>query len=294
MPRSPYRPARLRRAFFRGSDAVRAGLLTPDQLRGQAWRKLYRDVYVDAAVPVSYALRCRAARLILPGGGALTGVSAACLDGVPIGEPDDLVHVIAPSGTRWERRGCRLTRTPYLPADHLVPGELPRTIRLRTAWEIASARNVLEAVAALNVVFRHQRPSRRAMDPWVAADPESPAARAIDLADPLAESPQESRSRVLLVSAGFPRPTSQYELHRAGRFVARFDLAWPEARVAVEYEGEVHAERIGRDRMRLNRIHDAGWEVFFLTKEQLREPARFRIFCDQLRRALARNRAYDK
>ncbi|MFG1925578.1 endonuclease domain-containing protein [Cryptosporangium sp. NPDC048952] len=290
MPRPLYRPPRLRRAFFRGSDALQTGLLTPDQLRTNAWRKVFRDVYVDSSVPESYELRCRAVRLLLPEGAAVTGRSAACLDGVPIGEPNDLVQVIAPSGTRWARRGCTLTRTSWLPAEHVVPGVVPRTIPLRTAWEIASGPNLVEAVVDLDVVFRSGRPSREALDAWVGANPESQAALAIGLADPLAESPQESRTRVRLVLAGFPPPTSQHELWFEGRFVARFDLSWLAAKVAVEYDGMWHGEggQISKDRARLNRINEAGWEVLFVTRDQLREPELFALFCDQLRRALAR------
>jgi len=290
MARPPHRPAQLRNAFFKGSDAIRTGLLTPDQLRSSAWRRLFRDVYVDARVPDTHQLRCRAVRLILPVGAVVTGRSAACLDGVPLGETDDPVHLLAPPGTRWARRGCRVVRTAWLPTGHLRAGDPPTTIPQRTAWEIASEPDLVEAVAALDVLFRAARPVPAAMDQWVAAYPHSDAARAIALADPLAESPQESRARVRLVLAGFPPPVPQYSIYAGGRFVARVDLAWPTARVAVEYDGAWHGEaaQIPRDRARSNRLVDAGWEVLYLTGVQLREPELFTVFCAQLRSALAR------
>ncbi|HVW81315.1 MAG TPA: 16S rRNA (uracil(1498)-N(3))-methyltransferase [Mycobacteriales bacterium] len=64
------------------------------------------------------------------------------------------------------------------------------------------------------------------------------------LADPFAESPMETRLRLLLVRNGLPRPVSQFEVRRLdGRFVARLDLAYPDHLVAVEYDGSQSLER---------------------------------------------------
>ena len=45
---------------FCGSEAVAAGVLTPDQLRGPSFRRLYRDVYLPAAMPVTHPCAARA------------------------------------------------------------------------------------------------------------------------------------------------------------------------------------------------------------------------------------------
>ena len=59
-----------------------------------------------------------------------------------------------------------------------------------------------------------------------------------------------------------------------GRFIARVDLAFPEAKVAVEYDGAWHGEpgQFRRDRERLNRLTAAGWRVIFVTAADLRSP----------------------
>jgi hypothetical protein len=62
-------------------------------------------------------------------------------------------------------------------------------------------------------------------------------------ADGRAGSPQETRLRLILHRSALPRPVPQYTVRVDGRFVARVDLAWPEAKVAVEYEGVWHGER---------------------------------------------------
>lgn len=104
--------------------------------------------------------------------------------------------------------------------------------------------------------------------------------------DPGAESPQESRLRVRIVVAGLPPPVTQYVVERDGRFVARVDLAWPEYRVAVEYDGVWHAEsdQIHRDRRRLNRLLGSDWIVLHVTARRLRDD--LEGFLAELRAAL--------
>ena len=99
----------------------------------------------------------------------------------------------------------------------------------------------------------------------------------VDLADGLAGSPQETRLRLLLHASRLPRPVAQYHVRDAvGREVARVDFAWPEQRVAVEYEGRWHGrpQQVASDRARLNRLTAAGWRVVTVTAEDLRAPDR--------------------
>jgi Protein of unknown function (DUF559) len=101
--------------------------------------------------------------------------------------------------------------------------------------------------------------------------------RAVALADGLAGSPQETRLRLLLHRSALPRPVAQYVVRDAAGFVARVDFAWPEAKVAVEYEGRWHGEspqQVAADRRRLNRLRAAGWTVVFVTAEDLYHPDR--------------------
>lgn len=111
--------------------------------------------------------------------------------------------------------------------------------------------------------------------------------RVTALSDPAAESPPESHLRVGLVLHGLPRPVAQYVVTRAGRFVARVDLAWPALKVAVEYDGRWHADpaQLDRDRARLNRLIGADWLVLHVTAKRLRED--FDGFIRELTEALA-------
>ena len=52
------------------------------------------------------------------------------------------------------------------------------------------------------------------------------------------------------------------------------DFAWPEHRIALEYDGLWHAEprQFAKDRERLNRLRAAGWTVIFVTAIHLHQP----------------------
>jgi very-short-patch-repair endonuclease len=93
------------------------------------------------------------------------------------------------------------------------------------------------------------------------------ARQAVGLADPRAESQPESRLRVGLALAGL-RPVGQYVVKAEdGRFIARVDLAFPEAKIAIEYDGAWHATaaQLRKDRRRLNALVAAGWRVLHVT-----------------------------
>jgi very-short-patch-repair endonuclease len=70
-----------------------------------------------------------------------------------------------------------------------------------------------------------------------------------------------------------PAPVPQYVVLAAGDFLGRVDLAWPEARLIVEYEGAHHFEdgQIRRDDERYRRLAAAGWRVIRLSANDLRD-----------------------
>jgi very-short-patch-repair endonuclease len=80
---------------------------------------------------------------------------------------------------------------------------------------------------------------------------------------------------------------AQHVVRVDGRFVARIDFAWPEHRLALEYDGAWHGEpdQLRRDRRRLNRLAAAGWRVRFVTAAEMYRPEEI---VDDVRRALAR------
>ncbi len=90
----------------------------------------------------------------------------------------------------------------------------------------------------------------------------------LPVADPLAESPMESVLRWLIHDACLPMPALQFPVRDArGVVLAAADMAWPERKVLVEFDGDVHRERktFVNDRRRQNRLVAAGWIILRFT-----------------------------
>ena len=71
------------------------------------------------------------------------------------------------------------------------------------------------------------------------------------------ESPLEARVLTLMRDAGLPITMLQYVVHDEGRFVARLDFAYPEARVGIEAEGFRYHD--GRASFDAERAAGTGW-----------------------------------
>ncbi|UPL16660.1 endonuclease domain-containing protein [Microbacterium aurugineum] len=88
------------------------------------------------------------------------------------------------------------------------------------------------------------------------------------------ESPKETETRMLLVDAGLPEPEIQHVVRAAGRAIARVDLAYPQWRIAIEYEGDGHRtsrEQWRTDIRRQRDLEAAGWIVIRVTELDLRD-----------------------
>jgi very-short-patch-repair endonuclease len=85
----------------------------------------------------------------------------------------------------------------------------------------------------------------------------------------------ETRLRVIFVLAGLPRPQAQVSLRdESGLFLARPDLYYPNRRLAIEYDGATHRERLAADNRRQNRLVDAGYCILrFSASDVLNDPA---------------------
>lgn len=277
---------------FRGSEAVRAGVLTSGQLRGPGVRRLFQDVYVPAGIPDSHELRCAAAELILPEEAVLTGRSAATLRDVPLARAKDPVELVVPEAVRvFRRNGLDIRRCEQRDDESQPWGRIGLATPLRMGLDLLLDRALPDAVADLDVVLRAGILDRAALRCMMSHRRDRGivlARQAEELADPRAESPPESRMRVWLVLDGL-RPVPQYWIEDSRGRLARADLAFPEQKLAVEYDGSWRDGQLwalNRDRDRLNRVQAAGWEVVFVTAPLLATPARM---VRTVRAALARH-----
>jgi hypothetical protein len=272
---SAYR--RLFPGVFIGSHAISEGLLTRGQLRTRSYHRLTQNVYADPGLPLDHRLRCRGVALLLPPDALIGGGSAAAWYGAPFAATADPVTVVCPESTRWSGpKGVRVHRTVLGSRDRTVVDDVPVTTALRTAWDVMTLEPLTTAVATLDamVAAGHlatadlAEMAHRGAGRWGV----SRVRRAVPLVDPRAESPQESRLRVLLALAGLD-PVPQFEVLDHGRFVARVDLAFPDARLAIEYEGAHHfvEGQIARDDERLERLRAAGWRVIRVSAGDMRD-----------------------
>jgi hypothetical protein len=276
--------------MFRGTTAVAMGLLTTEQLRSPVWRPLFRGVYAHAELEVTHGLRARAAALYVVPGAVVTGASAAVLWGVDLAGAEDDVELTVPPGTPPRRvPGLRVRRA-------ALPDDLARRRRgvrvstpAATAVRLAACLSKEDAVAAVDRIVGARLTDLATVRALASTAVGRGAAKArvvCALADGLAGSPQETRLRLLLAGSAIPRPVAQFTVRDRDGLVARVDFAWPERRLAVEYDGLWHAEpaQFARDRQRLNRLSAAGWRVVFVTAADLLRPAEL---VDRIRAALA-------
>jgi hypothetical protein len=148
----PARPSILRRRVFRGSAVVAAGVLTRDQLRSAAWRRLRRDVYADADLPVDHRLATWGVSLAAPSAAVFGGLTAVVLaGGHAFAGPDDPVEVVLPPGERWQPGPGVLLRSAPLSVDVVVGRQgLRRTAPVRTAVDLIRRGEVDDGVVMLD------------------------------------------------------------------------------------------------------------------------------------------------
>ena len=259
---------------------VGSGLLTTAELRSSAWRRLYRGVYADADLPDSFGVRVSGARLLVPPSAVFSGRTAAYLHGatelVDLRTPVEVS--LSPEVRFGPVAGLRVRQVAVDPAAVTEVRRTPCTTPVRTALDIARTEPLLEGVVALDVLLARGVVDHSLLRAAVSEQPTPRGARraerAVELADGRAESPQESRLRVLLALAGLVAVPQYTVRDRDGRFVARVDLAFPGHRVAVEYDGARHGDpgQLARDRRRLNALVAAGWTVLHVTAADLRQP----------------------
>lgn len=94
----------------------------------------------------------------------------------------------------------------------------------------------------------------------------------LELVDGGAESPPESRLRLLIVDAGLPPPETQIEFRDLH---IRVDMGWREWKVAVEYDGVQHwSDRRQRawDLERIAQLEAAGWVVVRVGADMMSRP----------------------
>jgi hypothetical protein len=260
---------------FRGSEAISRGVVTRNDLR-RRYRVIFRDVYIARDMAVTPAVKANAAWLST--GATLAGVSAAAALGtkwLEVSEPAEIIR-----GDRHSQRGMVVHTYELASGEVCHVGDMRVTTPARTAFDIGRRRPVNLAVPILDALL-----NATAIKPLdvVALAERHPRARgirrlraALELVDGGAESPRETRLRLVLIRAALPKPETQIEFFdEFGHAFIRVDIGWREWKVAVEYDGIQHWENRFQRSWDIDRIailEAMGWVVVRVSAEMLSRP----------------------
>jgi hypothetical protein len=261
---------------FLGQEALAAKVL-PERALRSLYDPVYPGVYVPGGIDLTAAQRAEAAWLWSRRRGVVAGASAAALLGAKWVDPTrdaELMH-----DNRHPPPGVRV-RTETVLADELSHvGGIAVTCPARTAFDIGRQANPRLATVQMLDALAHATDVKGVDVEAVVA--KHPGARGIvrlrrilPLVDGGAESPQETRTRLALIDAGLPQPTTQIVVRdEYGEFIARIDMGYEDLRVGIEYDGSQHwtsAQQRERDIDRYSALCDLGWVIVRVSNDLLR------------------------
>jgi hypothetical protein len=261
--------------FLVATEAITAGAIVRGDL-DRGWTKVYRNVYVRSGVELTAADRARAAWLWSSRRATLVGHSAAAVLGskwIPADAPVEIGHSRRPAA-----KGITVFSDTFRADELCCVDEMCCTTAARTAYDLGRRLPLGTAVIRIDALLNATRVPAAGVVSMVAR---YPGARGIaglrsvlDLVDAGAESPQETRLRLLFIRAGLPRPVTQIPVRNdRGRVVRRIDMGWPQWMVGAEYDGEQHfsdPDEYGKDIIRLEFLAERGWTIVRVSGRQLR------------------------
>jgi hypothetical protein len=262
---------------FTVTQAVELGL-TPGGLR--RWcragfvRRLLRGVYLRADLTLTTQVKLAAAALVISPNAVACDRTAAWIwdvDAFSYGELD----VVPPLETFVLRGGTRTRRTETrggvrdLTVDDWVEVDgVKVTTPVRTALDLGCSLNRREALAAMDALARSQvftsADLNREISRYFRRRGVVQLRQLVPLVRPEAESPRESWMRLEMHDFGLPAPELQWWVDVDGVPTYRLDLAYPRARIAIEYDGQEHhasTEDRARDEVRRTWLRAHGWIV---------------------------------
>jgi very-short-patch-repair endonuclease len=206
----------------------------------------------------------------LPAGAAFSGHTAAWLHGLDVLPCNPIEITIPEPMGSGGRTGASVRRAALAAEEIVLRRDLPTTSALRTVADLAGRDPLAEGVVAADLFLHARLVSIAELHTYVADHPRAKGIarlrRAIQLAEPKAESAMETRLRMLLVLAGLPRPEVQVSIQDdQGRFVGRPDLLYRLQRLAIEYDGANHRDRLVDDNRRQNRLISVGLRLLRFT-----------------------------
>lgn len=242
--------------------------------------------------------RCAARATRLPSNAVFSHITAARLHRMPLPlnlEKDPTLHVTVETGRRAPvGKGTKGHQKRLTKMDVVSKYGVFVTTPVRTFCDLAEMLTVPQLVAVGDHLIRRGVGAidRSELDKAVARHANlrhrARLERAARMLDENSESPKESELRAVIVAAGFPAPVCQVDVFvDRHRFAGRVDLAYPDRRIALEYEGDYHRDKDQwrKDIARRRRLEAIGWVYLSVTQADLDDP---RAILSDLRAAFAR------
>jgi hypothetical protein len=260
---------------FLGTEALATGAVNRYPLTTQ-YDAVFRNVYVPKGQSLTATDKARAAWLWSGRRATAAGLSAAALHGSLWIDSKWPAELNQPS---QHRTNGILLRSDELADDEVcVVNGIAATTPARTAFDLGRRRGRTMAVIRLDALM--QATSLKPADVELLTERRRGARgivqlrQVVSLSDPGAESPQETRTRLVLTDAGLRPQRTQIEVFDDfGEFVARLDMGWDDWRVGVQYDGEQHwtnPRRRTRDIDQDAELQALGWRIIRVSADMLR------------------------
>ncbi|MEU2351243.1 type IV toxin-antitoxin system AbiEi family antitoxin domain-containing protein [Modestobacter sp. NPDC049651] len=258
VPLSVAEPGRRRLGIFTTADLAGRGVGESEiraAVRAGTWVRLRTGVFISRADLAEVERTERRPGLdalaVLTGlarpTAVLSGATAAWVWGLPRPRNDPpTVQLTDPH--RWRRgQGWRMTRAELPDAELTARGAYSLTTAARTVVDLARSWPEVHAVAAVDAALLRGLTTvaelARVLDRqrYVPGVPRS--VRAVELADGRAESWLETSGRLTFAAMGLPPFVPQVELRVGGQLLKVADGWYPDAALAIEFDGQVKYRR---------------------------------------------------
>lgn len=254
---------------FVGTEALANGAVSAGTLQ-RKYDRVYRNVYVPKGSELTAAKRAMAAWLWSGRQSTLAGLSAAAMHGTKWIDPTLPAELYRRNGKPVE--GILIHRDELCDDESQLIRGISLTTPERTAFDLGRRPGRTVAVIGVDALANATglRPSavERLIDRHAGARGMRQLREVVELMDGGAESPQETRTRLVLVDAGLPRPQTQIVVAPW-----RIDMGWEEFKVGVEYDGRQHWTDPMQHTRDIDRHADLlarGWLIVRVSAEMLR------------------------
>ncbi len=242
----------------------------------RSYDKIHRNVYRPAGVELTAVERAQAAWLWSDRRATLVGHSAAALLGsrwIPPDAPVEIAHARRPAAP-----GITVRSDLFRGDELCIVGGISCTTPARTGFDLGRRLPFETGVIRIDALLNATKAGVAEINSIATRHAGARGIRqlrsTLEFVDGGAESPQETRLRLLLVTSDIPRPVTQVPVtNEWGRAVRRIDMGWPDWLVGAEYDGEQHwtnPQTHAEDIERLEFLAAKGWLIVRVSARQLR------------------------